>query len=296
MLLMFSGKIGRAGFAQEALISAQLHHVSKVSIEPLNIDRLDELNLPAQIINDARHPRAPNLPVILIRCKEKPGAMWILRLPEKNILVSQRRAEYQTQYEWVRKNSGDFSYEWQPISWENSGQGRRSSKSGSDAIEKGKIRCRVHVATDSRVHFEITYKNESHEEWGMPGGWVCLIHKYSGAGESYYVSSGSLVPTRSVIIPDNFWLIWFSLTGKTDFADACRRWMGDMIRPGIADWPELIWKSTEPDGFQVRIRSEQAAFLEWSRWPCTDMALLGKSLKPGKSLVLRGYVEMGWEH
>lgn len=296
LILMFSGVLGGASFAQEALISTQLHRVSKVSIEPLDMNRLDGSGLPAQLIDDARRPHTPNLPVILIRCKDKPGAVWILRLPETNILVSKRWTDHQTRYEWVRKNSGEFSYNWQPIFWDNPGKGARSSETESSPMKSGKIRCRVYVAKDARLYFEITYKNESHEEWGMPGSWVCLVQKYSGAGESYYVSSGSLVPTRSVIIPDTLWSIMFSLAGKEDFADAWRKWRGYDIQPGKADWPELIWKSKEPAGFQVRIRSEQAAFLGWSRWPCTDLALLGKNLKPGKTLVLRGYVEMGWEN
>ena len=129
----------------------------------------------------------------------------------------------------------------------------------------------------------------------MPATWVCLIHRYAGPGKSYYRSRDRLRPTADVPAKEGVWLKWFAVKGRERFAEACGQWIGGAVdlSPGVAETPELVWRSDEPAGFEVRIGSDQAGLLGWGKWPCTDLGLVGRNLEPGGTRVYRGWLEMG---
>ena len=126
----------------------------------------------------------------------------------------------------------------------------------------------------------------------MPMVWICLIHKYAGPGESFFWSQDSLVPTDSIPDPKDIWLKLFSVKGHEAFAAAHRKWDDYTIRPGLASKGELVWQSTDRKGFVVRIGSDQAGLLGWSKWPCTDMGLEVDEIAPGKVATYSGYITM----
>ena len=258
-----------------------LTRLSQVTIEPFYKDNLNNANIPPELNEDETGliKRKIDLPIMLLRCKDKPGAVWTLRLPEFNFLGSKEAEGYQVKYHWKQQGPTAYYYDWHPIT----------------GPMQGRVNARVWVDQDGRVRFEIQQINDSKETWEMPAVWVCLIHKYSGDGRSTYWSQKGPEPTSSIPAPQELWLKWFPVKGKEEFVQACRQWRSKKIRSGLAVHPQLVWKPQEPDGFSVRIGSDQAGLLGWSHWPCTDLGLTCDETGPGETTKFTGYVEMGWE-
>ncbi len=264
---------------------------SRLSIEPLlmepgKTDRMGGANLPVELVEDEKLlvEKNADLPVILIRSKDYPSAVWTLRLPEMGILGTEGRTGYQTKYHWEQDGPNAYSFDWHSIT---------GSRLARGALP-GKVRSRVFVQDDRRVKFEVHYKNESDEKWVMPMVWVCLIHKYAGPGESFFWSDDSLQPTSSIPDPKDIWLKLFTVQGHEAFTAAHQEWDDYTIRPGLATKPELVWQSNDHEGFEVRIGSDQAGLLGWSKWPCTDMGLVVDEIGPGKEVTYSGYVTLGF--
>ena len=74
-----------------------LTRLSQVTIEPFYKDNLNNANIPPELNEDETGliKRKIDLPIMLLRCKDKPGAVWTLRLPEFNFLGSKEAEGYQ---------------------------------------------------------------------------------------------------------------------------------------------------------------------------------------------------------
>jgi len=255
---------------------------SPIILEPLVVRELDSLDVPGKLLEDERElvGQGTDLPVVLLRCADKPDAVWTLRLPEFGILGNEGIGRYQTAYAWQRDGEHAVFYDWHPL---------------TSPILKGRVKARAEVRPEGHVEFSVTLRNDSERVWTLPSVWVCLIHRYAGDGASYYVNADQRMPTAGVPDPESIWLKWFTVRGHEDYADACRKWVGYKIRPGTAEQPRLVWEAADTPGFEVRIGSEEAALLGWSKWPCTDMAIRGPDIPPGGDHEFKGYVEMGRE-
>jgi len=253
-----------------------------LAIEALDPSRMENARLPQRLVDDEQElvDEGIDLPVLLLRCAEKPGAVWTLRLPEFGILGEKGICGYQTAYRWRPEGARGFVSDWQPL---------------TSPDLQGRVRMRAALDDRSRLNFEVVLRNESSTTWRLPAVWICLIHRYAGGGSSFYWGDDMPLPTADVPDPESIWLKWLAVRGQEHFAESCRRWAGYKVRPGIAARPELVWRAEEPTGFQVRIGGEQAGLLGWSKWPCTDMAIVGADLPAGEDRVFRGYVEMGVE-
>jgi hypothetical protein len=81
---------------------------------------------------------------------------------------------------------------------------------------------------------------------------------------------------------------WLAVRGQEPFADACRAWVGEKIRAGLAAQPELVARSTGPEPFEARSGAPRGSLMGRSHWPCTDRAIVGDDLPPDPATSFAG--------
>ena len=141
-----------AAAAGSSTAGARYGTISRLSIQPLRTDRLDTDKLPAALVDYEKRllGRGIDLPVILLRSKDYPGAVWTLRLPEQGFLGHEGRTGYQVKYRWKQNGPDEYTYDWHPITGSRLARAHCRGKSAVTSSQRH-FACGIRGAVQERI-------------------------------------------------------------------------------------------------------------------------------------------------
>lgn len=225
--------------------------------------------------------RCGDLPTLAVEWDGAPGCLWTLRLCEY-FGVQDARWDYPPAVAWKRSGDGELGYADHPVS--------------ADSRVKGSVSVSAKIDADA-LRFAVTLRNDSDVPWRDAWGWICLIHRWAPAFQSNCelpAGEGDVLwrPCVSLDAPRGRWLKWCPVLAHHEAAERIGRHQGRLWQEHIHAKKGAVraWRMDLDRPVQqfIELSSEQAVFLGWSHWPCTDMGLYFGSLKPGATGQVNG--------